>query len=105
MMATTLRVTYKKSAIGYSQRQKDTIRSLGLKRLGQTVELPDNQAIRGMVHHVRHLVVVEEGPRRTPGPAADEAVPGPSAVRSEEPAGAPGAGAPPAADAGAPGEG
>jgi large subunit ribosomal protein L30 len=59
-MATTLRITYKKSAIGYSQRQKDTIRSLGLRKLGQTVELPDNGAIRGMVRHVQHLVVVEE---------------------------------------------
>ena len=52
----TIKVTYKKSAIGYSQRQKDTIRSLGLKHLGHVVELPDNTAIRGMVHHVRHLV-------------------------------------------------
>jgi large subunit ribosomal protein L30 len=59
-MAATLRVTYKKSSIGYSQRQKDTIRSLGLRRLGQTVEVPDNGAIRGMVLHVRHLVTVEE---------------------------------------------
>lgn len=61
-MAAQLRVTYKKSSIGYSQRQKDTIRSLGLKRLGQTVDVPDNLAIRGMVHHVQHLVVVEETP-------------------------------------------
>ena len=55
----TLRVTYKKSAIGYAQRQKDTIQSLGLRRLGQTVEVPDNGPIRGMVLHVRHLVTVE----------------------------------------------
>lgn len=55
-----LRVTYKKSAIGYSQRQKDTIRSLGLRRLGQTVEVPDNGPIRGMIQHVRHLVVTDE---------------------------------------------
>ena len=61
-MAATLRVTYKKSSIGYSQRQKDTVRSLGLKRLGQTVEVPDNGAIRGMIHHVQHLVAVEELP-------------------------------------------
>jgi len=67
-MAAQLRVTYKKSSIGYSQRQKDTIRSLGLKRLGQTVDVPDNLAIRGMVHHVQHLVVVVETP-------ADAAVP------------------------------
>jgi large subunit ribosomal protein L30 len=56
----TLRITYRKSAIGYSRRQKDTIRSLGFKRLGQTLEVPDNPAMRGMVRHVQHLVVVEE---------------------------------------------
>jgi len=61
-MAGTLRVRYRKSAIGYSQRQKDTIRSLGFRRLGQVIELPDNPAIRGMVQHVRHLVTVEELP-------------------------------------------
>jgi large subunit ribosomal protein L30 len=61
-MPATLRVTYRKSAIGYSQRQKDTIRSLGFTRLGQTVEVPDDPAIRGMVRHVRHLVVVEAAP-------------------------------------------
>lgn len=59
-MVMKLRVTYKKSAIGYSERQKSTVRSLGLKRLGQVVELPDNPAIRGMVLHVRHLVTLEE---------------------------------------------
>ena len=62
----TLRITYKKSAIGYSQRQKDTIRSLGLRKLGQTVELPDNGPIRGMVRHVRHLVTVEESEATEP---------------------------------------
>ncbi len=66
-MAAMLRVTYKKSAIGYSQRQKDTIRSLGLRKLGQTVEVPDNGAIRGMVLHVRHLVTVEESEGTTSG--------------------------------------
>ncbi len=68
-MAGMLRVTYKKSSIGYSQRQKDTVRSLGLKRLGQTVEVPDNLAIRGMVQHVQHLVLVEAGDGEQP--AAD----------------------------------
>ncbi len=68
-MATTLRVTYTKSAIGYSQRQKDTIRSLGLRKLGQTVEVPDNGAIRGMVQHVRHLVTVEESEGTASGTA------------------------------------
>lgn len=59
-MPGTLRVTYVKSSIGYSQRQKDTVRSLGLHRLGETVEVPDDGAIRGMIRHVRHLVRVEE---------------------------------------------
>ncbi len=54
-----LRVTWVKSAIGYQKRQKETIRSLGLHRLGQTVELPDNAAIRGMLAAVSHLVTVE----------------------------------------------
>ena len=58
-MPETMRITYKKSAIGYSQRQKDTIRSLGFKRLGQTLEVADNPATRGMVHSVQHLVAIE----------------------------------------------
>lgn len=55
-----LRITWVKSAIGYSQAQKDTIRALGLRRLGQVVERPDNPAVRGMVNSVSHLVKVEE---------------------------------------------
>ncbi len=54
-----IQITYVKSAIGYAQRQKDTIRTLGLRRLGETVIQPDNPAIRGMVTAVRHLVAVE----------------------------------------------
>jgi large subunit ribosomal protein L30 len=53
-------VTWKKSAIGYAQDQKDTIRALGLHRLRQSVEHPDNRSIRGMIHKVRHLVLVQE---------------------------------------------
>jgi large subunit ribosomal protein L30 len=54
-----IQVTYVKSAIGYSQRQKDTIRALGLRRLGDSVIQPDNPSVRGMVQAVRHLVAVE----------------------------------------------
>jgi len=54
-----LRVTYVKSAIGYRQSQKDTIRSLGLRRLNQTVVVDDNPSMRGMVETVKHLVRVE----------------------------------------------
>jgi large subunit ribosomal protein L30 len=57
-----LRVTWKKSAIGYAIDQKETIRVLGLKRLGHTVEHRDSPSVRGMIQKVRHLVVVEEVP-------------------------------------------
>lgn len=56
----TLKITYKKSKIGYPQDQKETIRSLGFRRLNQTVTHEDNRSVRGMIHKVRHLVVVEE---------------------------------------------
>jgi large subunit ribosomal protein L30 len=55
-----VRITYVKSAIGYSQRHKDTIRALGLRRLHQTVEHEDTSSLRGMLLKVNHLVRVEE---------------------------------------------
>jgi large subunit ribosomal protein L30 len=54
-----LRITLIKSPIGYSTRQKDTVRALGLRRMGQTVEHSDTPAIRGMVDKVSHLIEVE----------------------------------------------
>jgi len=59
-MSNKLRIKYVKSSIGYSHRQKDTLRALGLRRLGQVVEKEDTPAIRGMVNKVIHLVQVEE---------------------------------------------
>jgi large subunit ribosomal protein L30 len=58
--ARTLKVTLVKSPIGFEQSQKDTVRSLGLKKVNTSVMLPDNPQIRGMVYKVRHLVAVEE---------------------------------------------
>jgi len=55
-----LRITWVKSAIGYSQRQKATVRALGLRRLGDSVVQDDTAVVRGMVNKVRHLVQVEE---------------------------------------------
>jgi large subunit ribosomal protein L30 len=55
-----LKITWKKSAIGYAQDQKDTIKALGLRKLNQTVIKEDNPCIRGMVFKVKHLVDVEE---------------------------------------------
>ena len=55
-----LRITWTKSAIGYAERQKATIRALGLKRIRHSDEHDDTPTIRGMAHKVRHLVTVEE---------------------------------------------
>jgi large subunit ribosomal protein L30 len=53
------RVTWKKSWIGYNRGQRETIRSLGLRRLRHTVELPDTPGVRGMLQKVRHMVQAE----------------------------------------------
>ena len=55
-----LRITLVKSPIGYSQRQKDTVRALGLRRMNQTVEHDDTPVIRGIVTKVIHLLKIEE---------------------------------------------
>ncbi len=54
-----LRVTWIKSAIGYSRDQKRTIKSLGLRRLNQSVVHEDRSSLRGMITKVRHLLKVE----------------------------------------------
>ena len=54
-----IKVTLRKSGIGYSQRQKDTIRGLGLRKLNSSKVLNDTPAIRGMVKKVEHLVSLE----------------------------------------------
>jgi large subunit ribosomal protein L30 len=59
-MADKLRVTQIKSTISHIARNRATVRALGLKRIGHTVEIPDNPATRGMVRQVRFLVSVEE---------------------------------------------
>ncbi len=55
-----LRITYTKSAIGYSRDQKATVRSLGLRKLNSSVIREDTPVVRGMIFKVRHLVRVEE---------------------------------------------
>ena len=56
-----VRVTQRRSRNGCDKRQLDTLRSLGLRRIGHTVEVNDTPQIRGMIHKVRHLVEVDEG--------------------------------------------
>ncbi len=55
-----LKIKLLKSPIGYAQDQKDTVKALGLRKLGQEVVRPDNAPIRGMVFKIKHLVSVEE---------------------------------------------
>jgi large subunit ribosomal protein L30 len=56
-----LSVTQRRSRNGANQKQLDTLRSLGLRRIGHTVQLEDSDQARGMLHAVRHLVEVKEG--------------------------------------------
>jgi large subunit ribosomal protein L30 len=53
-------ITQVRSGIGRKQNQRETLKSLGLRKIRQTVERDDNPQIRGMIHTVRHLVTVEE---------------------------------------------
>jgi large subunit ribosomal protein L30 len=54
-----VKVTLVKSPIGFDKKQKQVVEGLGLRRLNYAVELVDTPATRGMIHKVRHLVVVE----------------------------------------------
>jgi large subunit ribosomal protein L30 len=56
----TLTVTQRKSRNGANKRQADTLRSLGLRRIGQTVQHSDTPQLRGMLYRVAHLVEVRE---------------------------------------------
>jgi large subunit ribosomal protein L30 len=55
-----LKITLKKSPISQKEDQQLTVKSLGLRRIRQTVEYEDSPSLRGMIHKVRHLIVVEE---------------------------------------------
>lgn len=59
-MAEKLKITLVKSRLVQSQSREQSVEALGLRKLNKTVELPDNDAVRGMVWHVKHLVKVEE---------------------------------------------
>ncbi len=60
MAESKLRITKVKSCIGRQEVQKRTLEALGLRRINQVVEQPDNPQTRGMIFRVRHLVKVEE---------------------------------------------
>lgn len=59
-MADKLKITLIKSTIGAVPKHKATVAALGLKKIGKSVEMPNNDATKGMLQQVRHLVKVEE---------------------------------------------
>ncbi len=59
-MAKTIRIKLVRSPIGYTESQKRTVKALGLHKLNQIVEKPDNEAVRGMIETVTHLVEIVE---------------------------------------------
>jgi large subunit ribosomal protein L30 len=60
MSSERLRITLVRSPIGYRASQRATVKSLGLRRMHQTVERPDTPIVRGQIFKVQHLVKVEE---------------------------------------------
>lgn len=62
-----LKITLRKSAIGYNERQKLTVKALGLRKMNSSTVKPDNPQIRGMVRRISHLVEVEQVDTDTPG--------------------------------------
>ncbi|MDY3918254.1 MAG: 50S ribosomal protein L30 [Candidatus Limivivens sp.] len=59
-MADKLKITLVKSTIGAIPKHRATVAALGLRKLNHSVEMPNNDAVKGMVAQVRHLVKVEE---------------------------------------------
>src|ERR1043165_846195 len=77
-----LRIKLVKSPIGSNWRNRRTVAALGLRKVHQVVEQPDNPSIRGMIHHVQHLVTFEvvegsapkeKGPKAAAAPAPEQA--------------------------------
>jgi large subunit ribosomal protein L30 len=61
-----LSVTQRRSGNGANRRQLDTLRSLGLRRIGHTVQIEDSEPLRGMLHAVRHLIEVRQDEQTAP---------------------------------------
>jgi large subunit ribosomal protein L30 len=55
-----VKITLVRSRFGWNPKQRETLKGLGLKRVGQSVLREDNPSVRGMIEKVRHLVCVEE---------------------------------------------
>ena len=68
-----LRIKQLKSVIGTRKAHRDTLRTLGLKKIGQSVERPDSESVRGMIRTVEHLISFEEIAEPKAKPAAKKA--------------------------------
>lgn len=71
-MTRKIHIKYVKSCIGYPERQKRTVRALGLKRLGDRVEVSATDAVRGMLRKIGHLVEVADAPDVRVGPEKEK---------------------------------
>ena len=67
-----LKITLKKSAIGYNEKQKATVKALGLRKLNSSAVKPDNPQIQGMIKKISHLIEVEQVDKKTPGGSESE---------------------------------
>jgi ribosomal protein L30 len=67
--ASVLRIRQVRSTIGRNKKQREVLRTLGLRRIGHVVERPDNDAVRGAVLLVKHLVVIEDEGAKDAAPA------------------------------------
>jgi len=67
--ASVLRIRQVRSIIGQKKKKREVLRTLGLRRIGHVVERPDNDAVRGAVLMVQHLVVIEDGAATSAAPA------------------------------------
>ena len=56
----TLKITQVKSRIGYKKKAKATLDAMGLRKMNQSVELPDNPALRCMIKNIKYLIKVED---------------------------------------------
>ena len=80
----TIQVTLRRSVIGEKPKTRKTVKGLGLGKMNSTVELPDNESVRGMIHAVRHLVeVCEDGSRKTEDGSQKRATGGSQETRRE----------------------
>lgn len=59
-LADRLKITLVKSTIGAIPKHKKTVEAMGLRKLNKSVEMPDNESVRGMINQVKHLLKVEE---------------------------------------------